>query len=295
MGRYARVTLAWFCILACSSNEPVKAQAPESQPAPPSTATPLAPASPTPSAPEGGAAPASNEPSSKPLTAAELEQLVAPIALYPDPLLANIFMASTYPLEVVEAARWVKDPANAKLKGDALDAALAKQDWDDSVKALTPFPEVLENMDKHLDQTQKLGDAILEQQKDVMDAVQRLRKRAYDAGNLPSNDKQTVSVKPAGAEQQPPPPPPEGQGEAPPPPPPAQTTSTSTQTIIIQPTNPQTVYVPSYQPTVVYGAWPYPAYPPYYYPYPPGAAFAAGMFWGAAITASAHYLSLIHI
>src|SRR5262249_21175458 len=123
----------------------------------------------------------------------ELEQLVAPIALYPDDLVAQVLMASTYPLEIVEAARWAKKPEIAKLKGDALDKELAKQEWDPSVKSLVPFPQVLQNMDEKLDWTQKLGDAVLAQQKDVMDAIQRLRKRAQDAGNLKTDDKQTIS------------------------------------------------------------------------------------------------------
>ena len=201
------------------------------------------------------------------LTAAELDQLLAPIALYPDDLVAQVLMASTYPLEIVEAARWAKKPENAKLTGEALDKALAAQSWDVSVKSLVPFKDVLANMDEKLDWTQKLGDAFLAQQKDVMDAVQRLRSRADEAGNLKSNEQQTVTKETATD----------------------PATQTQTQTIIIQPANPQVIYVPVYQPTVVYGAWPYPSYPPYYYPAPPGAIFAAGFFWGAAIGASASY------
>src|SRR5262249_41123031 len=135
------------------------------------------------------------------------------------------------------------------------------------VKSLVPFKSVLDNMNVKLDWTQQLGDAFLAQQKDVMDAIQRLRQRAQTAGNLSSNDKQTVTTETQTDPQ----------------------TQTQTQTIIIQPANPQVVYVPTYQPTVVYGAWPYPYYPPYAYPAPPGAYFAAGFFWGAAIGASAAY------
>lgn len=178
-----------------------------------------------------------------PLTTEQLDQLVAPIALYPDDLLSQIFMASTYPLEIVQADRWVK--ANTSLKGDALDAALAKQPWDASVKSLVGFPDVLAMMSDKLDITTQLGDAFISQQKDVMAAVQRLRAKAQAAGNLQSNQQQTVTVQAAPAG------------------------STTTQTIIIQPANPQVVYVPTYNPTVVYGAWPYPAYPPAPY-YPPG-------------------------
>ncbi|HVR99403.1 MAG TPA: DUF3300 domain-containing protein, partial [Thermoanaerobaculia bacterium] len=191
---------------------------------------------------------------------------MAPIALYPDPLLAQTFMASTYPLEVVQAARFVK--ANASLKDPALSEELKKFDWDDSVKSLVSFPQVLTMMDDKLDWTQKLGDPILDQQAQTMDAVQRLRSKAQGSGNLKSTPEQVVAVEPAPADMPPPPPPPAG---APPPPPPP------TQIITIQPANPQVVYVPTYNPTVVYGAWPYPAYPPYAY-YPPGYAAGAALF-----------------
>jgi len=182
----------------------------------------------------------------------ELDQLLAPIALYPDDLLTQILMASTYPLEVVQAERWAKQ--NKSLKGDALKAALGKQTWDNSVKALVPFPDVLTMMSEKLEWTQKLGDAFLAQQKDVMDTVQRLRKKAADAGNLKSSKEQEVKK--------------EG------------------NIIIVEPANPQVIYVPAYNPTVVYGTWAYPAYPPYpAYAYPPGAAlftFTMGVAIGAA-------------
>jgi hypothetical protein len=186
----------------------------------------------------------------------ELEQLVAPIALYPDALVAQILMASTYPLEVVAAARWVK--ANPGLKDKALEDALQKQSWDPSVKSLTAFPQVLQTMNEKLEMTQKLGDAFLAQQKDVLDAIQRLRGKADQAGNLKSGKEQTVT----------------------------KTQEGGTTVIKIEPTSPQTVYVPTYNPAVVYGTWPYPAYPPYYYPYPPGAglfAFTAGVIVGSAL------------
>jgi hypothetical protein len=181
----------------------------------------------------------------KPFSQEELEQIVAPIALYPDSLLAQIFMASTYPLEVVQAARWVK--TNKNLKADALTAALEKENWDPSVKSLVNFPQVLDMMNEKLDWTQKLGDAFLAQQKDVMDTVQKLRAKAQAAGNLKTTQQQTVIVE------------------------------KETQTIIIEPANPQVVYVPAYNPTVVYGAWAYPAYPPYTY-YPPGYTAGAALF-----------------
>jgi Protein of unknown function (DUF3300) len=172
----------------------------------------------------------------------EIDALVAPIALYPDELLSQIFMASTYPLEIVEASRWAKQ--NKNLKGDALAQALEKQDWDPSVRSLVNFPDVLSNMSEKLDWTQKLGDAFLSQQKEVMDAVQRLRAKAQAAGNLQTTEQQKVIVE--------------------------------EKVIKIEPASPQVVYVPTYNPTVVYGAWPYPAYPPYPW-YPPGYAFGASM------------------
>jgi hypothetical protein len=194
----------------------------------------------------------------------QLEQLVAPIALYPDALVAQVLMACTYPLEVVSAARWRK--ANPGLKEKALEDALQKKPWDPSVKSLAVFPQVLAMLDEKLDLTQKLGDAFLAQQKDVLAAVQRLRVRADQAGNLKSSKEQTVSK-----EQ-----------------------DAGVTVIRIEPANPQTVYVPTYDPTVVYGTWPYPAYPPYYYYSPyyypygwaPGAAFVgftAGVIIGGAL------------
>ena len=181
----------------------------------------------------------------KPFSQEQLDQLVATIALYPDSLLAQIFMASTYPLEVVQAARWVK--SNKALKADALTAALEKENWDPSVKSLVNFPQVLDMMNEKIDWTQKMGDAFLAQQKDVMNTVQQLRAKAQAAGNLKTTEQQTVVVE------------------------------KETQTIIIQSASPQVVYVPAYNPTVVYGVWAYPAYPPYTY-YPPGYVAGAALF-----------------
>ncbi|HWU40083.1 MAG TPA: DUF3300 domain-containing protein, partial [Candidatus Acidoferrum sp.] len=124
---------------------------------------------------------------------------MAPIALYPDALLAQVLMASTYPLEVVQAERWLK--ANPNLTGDALEAAMQQQPWDPSVKGLTAVPQVLQMMNDNLDWTQKLGDAFLAQEKEVMDAVQVLRGKAYAAGNLKTTPQQTVVVEPAPAPQ----------------------------------------------------------------------------------------------
>jgi uncharacterized membrane protein YgcG len=181
----------------------------------------------------------------------ELEQLAAPIALYPDALVAQILMASTYPLEVVEAARWAR--ANPGVKDKALEDAMQKQSWDPSVKSLTAFPQVLAMMDAKLDWTQKLGDAFLAQQKELMGAVQRLRAKAQAAGNLKSGKEQTVTV-----DQQ-----------------------DGSTVYAIEPASPEVVYVPTYNPTIVYGPWPYPGYPPYYY-YPPGPPPGAVFFWFSA-------------
>ena len=163
-------------------------------------------------------------------------------------------MASTYPLEIVQADRFAQQ--NKNLKGEALTKALEQQAWDPSVKSLVNFPQVLMMMSEKLDRTQKLGDAFLANQRAVMDTIQSLRAKAQAAGNLKSTKEQTVIVE---------------------------------QKIIkIEPASPQVIYVPAYNPTVVYGAWPYPAYPPYYY-YPPGYvatatafSFMAGMAVGAA-------------
>ena len=205
------------------------------------------------------AAAAQGAPAAPAFSQGELESMLAPIALYPDALLSQMMMASTYPLEIVEAARWRK--ANASLKEKALEDALQKQSWDESVKSLTAFPEVLDRMNQDLAWTQKLGDAFLAQQDQVMNTIQALRAKAKSTGNLESNDKQKVEVQQAGNKQY----------------------------IVIEPANPEIVYVPTYQPTVVYGAWGYPAYPPYYpsYWYPPGAAFVGGFFWGVGIAAGA--------
>jgi len=183
-----------------------------------------------------------------------LQQLVAPIALYPDSLVAQILAASTFPEQVVEADRWVQE--NPDLKGDALGHAVDQQPWDPSVKALTAFPSVLGNMDKNLSWTSSLGDAYYNQQQDVMDAVQVMRQRAQEAGNLKTTPQQNVT--------------------------------TQDSTIEIAPSNPDVVYVPAYDPWLVYGgpivAWPgwYP-YPGIWYggPYLSfGVGFGIGYFGG---------------
>src|SRR6186713_785193 len=199
------------------------------------------------------AAPAAEGTANKtpPFKKEELEAILAPIALYPDALLAQIFMASTYPLEIVEAARWSKE--HPDVKGDAVAGAVQSQTWDPSVKSLCAFPTVLEKMNEKIDWTQKLGDAFLAQQKEVMQAVQVLRNKAKETGNLKSSKEVTVKEEPAPAG------------------------SPAPQTIIIESPDPEVVYVPSYNPTVVYGAWAYPYYPPYAY-YPP-AYYGGAMFW----------------
>jgi hypothetical protein len=185
----------------------------------------------------------------------QLEALVAPIALYPDALLANMLAAATYPLEVVEADRWIKE--NKNLKGDALRTEVDKKGWDDSVKALTATSSVLDTMSDKLDWTKDLGDAMLAQQADLMDAIQRLREKARGNNKLSSTKQQKVTVK---------------QQE-------------SKQVIVIEQTDPNAVYVPYYEPAVVYGAWPYAAYPPYYFGYPAyigAGVVAAGIAFGTA-------------
>jgi len=207
-------------------------------------------ATPTQGASTQGTAPAQST-AEAPLRQEELEQLLAPIALYPDALLAQVLMASTYPLEIVQAARWLK--ANPKVTGKALEDAMQKQRWDPSVKSLTAMPQVLEMMDTKIDWTQKLGDAFLAQQAQVMKTVQALRAKASAAGNLKSTPEQQVSTVQEGGQS----------------------------VIVIEPANPQVVYVPTYDPAVIYGPWPYPAYPPYYY-YPPAYYPGAGLFWFGA-------------
>jgi hypothetical protein len=185
----------------------------------------------------------------------EIDQMVAPIALYPDSLLAQVLAASTYPLEIVQAARFVQQ--NKELKGEKLMAAAKDKDWDPSVKAMLEFPDVLLMMNEKLEWTEQLGNAFLGQEKDVMTSVQRLRQKAEESGNLKTTKEQKVIVE------------------------------KETKVIIIEPASPQVVYVPTYNPTVVYGVWPYPAYPPapvYPYGYAATAAFsfAAGVAVGAA-------------
>jgi hypothetical protein len=187
----------------------------------------------------GGAAPSAS------FTKEQLAQILAPIALYPDALLSQILMASTYPLEVVEADRWMKKDAG--LKGDALDEALKDREWDPSVKSLCHFPSILGAMSENIAQTTRLGDAFLAQQDDVMAMVQALRAKAREAGTLKSTKEQNVVAE--------------------------------RETITIESANPEMVYVPSYDPAYVYGPWWYPAYPPYYW-WPGTVIIGSGIvFW----------------
>jgi uncharacterized membrane protein YgcG len=218
---------------------PLNAMVPQDAQAPPSA---------------GEAQQAPQGPQYTPETPEQLQQLVAPIALYPDSLVAQILSAATFPEQVVEADRWVQ--AHSDLKGQALAQAVDQMQWDPSVKALAAFPSVLGNMDKNLSWTSTLGDAYYNQQQDVMDAVQVMRKKAEDSGNLKTTPQQTVA--------------------------------TQGSTIVIQPAQPDVVYVPAYNPWIVYGppvvAW------PGWYPYPGiwyggpflsfGVGFGIGFFGG---------------
>ncbi|WP_165421355.1 DUF3300 domain-containing protein [Bradyrhizobium sp. Leo170] len=194
-------------------------------------------------------------PSEQLLKPEQLEALVAPIALYPDDLLANVLAASTYPLEIVQADRWVA--SHKDLKGDALKNAVDKQSWDDSVKALVSTAAVLSMMSDKIDWTKNLGDAVLAQQPDVMDAVQRLRAKAQANNKLVTTKQQKVSVQ----------------------------TQDNKQVIVIESADPNAMYVPYYDPATVYGTWPYADYPPYYFGYPSyigAGVIAAGLAFGTA-------------
>jgi len=188
----------------------------------------------------------------------QLDQMLAPIALYPDALLAQMLMAATYPLEVVEAARWTRD--NPNLRGSDAVGAVMNLDWDVSVKSLVAFPQVLGQMDAHLDWTQKLGDAELGQPQDVADSIQRLRAEAAAAGNLQSGPQYVITTEGAAEDIQ----------------------------YLIAPTNPEMVFVPFYNPLWVYGRWRLVSYPPFYWPplaiWGYGPLLAAGFMWGVGLT-----------
>ena len=188
----------------------------------------------------------------------QLDSLVAPIALYPDPLLAQVLAASTYPLEIIQLQQWLEK--HKDLKDKALTDAVMKQDWDPSVQAMAVLPEVVKRLADDIQWTADLGNAFLAQQSDVMDAVQRMRKKAQDKGNLKTTEQQKVETQ----------------------------VVESKSVIVVQPASPEVIYVPSYDPVVVYGPAYYYPYPPIYYP-PPGyyawgmaVSFGVGMMIGAA-------------
>ncbi|MGH9834902.1 MAG: DUF3300 domain-containing protein, partial [Blastocatellia bacterium] len=229
--------LAWIlsAMLLASSNPILSAQSQQAAP-------PAQTQQPTPPEQKSASAPM---PKARQLPADQLDALVAPIALYPDPMLSQVLVASTYPLEIVQAQQWVQQ--NSKLKDSALADAAKKQDWDPSVQAMVALPDLLKRLSDNVKYTTDLGNAFLAQQSDVMDAIQRMRVKAKDSGKLVSTEQQTVETK----------------------------TEESKTVVVIQPASPEVVYVPSYNPTAVWGAPAYP-YPPYYYPpYTAGGVIAA--------------------
>ena len=191
------------------------------------------------------------------LPADQLDSLVAPIALYPDPLLAQTLVASTYPLEIIQLQQWLAK--HKDLKDKALADAVAKQPWDPSIQSMAAIPEVVKRLAEDIQWTTQLGDAFLDQQSDVMDAVQRMRKKAQDKGALASNEQQKVETK----------------------------VVEEKTVIVVEQTNPEVVYVPSYSPSVVWGVgyYPYPPiyYPPYYRGHGARSRYGIGMACGAAI------------
>ena len=196
---------------------------------------------------DGQAQDSENYPPQEKFSREELAQMLAPIALYPDALLSQVLMASTYPIEVIEADRWIKK--NSELKDEILDDALQAKDWDPSVKAMCHFPSILSLMSDRIAETTNIGNAFLAQEEEVMDMVQELRAKAYAQGNLTTTSQQKVVVE--------------------------------KETIIIESANPKVYYVPYYDPFYIYGPWWYPAYPPYYWG-PPGVTVGIGIsYWPA--------------
>jgi uncharacterized protein DUF3300 len=220
-------TAVLLCLALISWADPVALAAVQSQ-APAATSAPAAPAD----------AKIPND---------QLDSLVAPIALYPDPLLSQILVASTYPLEIVQLGQWMQK--NSKMPQEKMAEEVKKQEWDPSVQGLVVLPDVVKNLSENIKWTTDLGNAFLVQQNDVMDAAQRMRAKAKQSGNLKSTEQQKVETK----------------------------VVESKEIIVIQPAQTEVVYVPSYNPTVVYGppVYPYPPYP--YRPPPPPGAYAAGM------------------
>ena len=240
-----RITALAACVLAAALALDVRAS-----PAPADQSTP------TPSTPSQQAV----------FSKEEIAQLVAPVALYPDALLAQVLMASTYPGDVADAAAWSK--AHPEAKGESAVKAVANEPWDPSVQSLVAFPQALLMLGQDINWVQKLGDAFLAQPSDVTATVQELRRQAQAAGNLKSNEQQKVAQEPA--------------------------SGSSSQTIIIESAAPDVVYVPSYDPTYVYGGWAYPSYPPMYYPppsywYPAGGALVGGIMFGAGMAIAGEF------
>lgn len=196
-----------------------------------------------------------------PFSEAELDQMLAPVALYPDTVLSHVLIAATYPLEVVQAARWSRH--NPSMRGEEAVAAVERQNWDPSVKALVAFPELLARMDEDLEWTQRLGDAFLMQEEEVVDTVQYLRSEAYAQGHLKSNDHVRVVRE--------------------------------TQYIYIEPARTQVVYVPYYDPRVVYTRWRWSSHPPVYWHHPPAYRSSVVFYWGPAYrVAPSFYFSSFH-
>lgn len=255
--------LCTLCLLVFTCGAPAFGQFPPQYPAPqypaPQYPAPQYPAQQYPApqypAPQYPAAPAPapQQPGNQPLLAPQqLDNLVAPIALYPDPLLGQVLAASTYPLEIVEAQQWLQQ--NSNLHGADLINAARQQNWDPSVQALVAFPDLLAMLNRDVQWTTDLGNAFLAQQKDVMDAVQRMRVRAQQNGRLSSNSQETVTTQ----------------------------TQDGQSAVVIEPANPQTVYVPVYNPDYVWGPPVYGYYPPLWYPPVSfGIGFGPGIFLSA--------------
>jgi len=233
---YAVASIAWLALVLAVSRETLAQTPPADQPAAATTTTDTA-----------------TEQETK-VPDAELDSLVAPIALFPDPLLSQTLVASTYPVELMQLQQWIGK--NSSLKDQALADAVAKQPWDASIQGLAAFPDVVAKLADNIQWTSDLGNAFLAQQNDVMAAVQRMRAKAQGSGTLKTSTQQKVET---------------------------QTTDSGQQAIVIQPADPNVVYVPSYDPAVVYGASEYP-YPSISYPgYVPGTALA----WGTGLALGA--------
>lgn len=251
--------LALICsagLLAASGTLYVQSRAADAPPQPaPAVAQPVAPAQPV--------TPVAAQPAAPTYTDAQIDQWVAPIALYPDNLLSQVLMASTYPSNVLQAVQWSQD--NPSMQGDAAVQAVANQPWDPSVKSLVAFPALLSLMGENPQWVQDLGNAFLAQPQDVMDEVQKLRNIAQQTGTLKSSPQQKVTTTQVAA-----PPPASGTTTT------TTTTTTpapTTQVIKIESADPNVVYVPTYNPNTVYGTWPNTSYPPVYLPPTPGQQF----------------------